>query len=312
MDKRALVFPGQGSQAKGMLTEFYNNFDLFKITLEEASDVLKYDLWHLINDDDSDKLNKTSYAQPALLATSFALWKIWLQEGGKEPDYFAGHSLGEYTALVCAKSLNFNDALTLVSERGRLMQSAVPEDQGAMAAIIGLDDSNIELICKQVSFDGGIVSPANYNSPGQVVIAGEKQAVSSACDIAKSRGAKRVVILNVTVPSHCVLMQSITDDFSNILNDIDFAKPSIPVVHNFDVNIHSNKETICDALVRQLYNPVRWVEIIEYFNSAGVKKVIECGPGRVLTGLNKRIAKDLEHFAISDLVTFKKELELCH
>ena len=311
MSKRAIVFPGQGSQAKGMLSEFYDNFSLFKNLMEEASSFLRYNLWDLILNDTNDKLNKTKYTQPALLATSIALYKIWLSEGGSKPDYFAGHSLGEYSALVCANSISFRDALTLVSERGRLMQSAVAEDQGAMAAILGLDDSKVEFICKQVSFEGGLVSTANYNSKGQVVIAGEKDAVTRAGALAKESGARKVVILNVTVPSHCPLMQVIADEFRSLLDDVTFNEPLIPVVHNFNVCTHQTIDDIKDALVRQLYNPVRWVETIEYFEKIGVSKVIECGPGKVLTSLNKRITKNLEYFAISDLVTFKKELELC-
>ena len=313
----AIVFPGQGSQSTGMLAEFYDRFATFKHTLEESSDALGYDLWDLIVNDEK-KLNNTQYTQPSLLAVSVALWKVWLEEGGIKPTFFAGHSLGEYSALVAANSISLTTAIKLVAERGCLMQLAVDQNKGAMAAIIGLENNKVESICEEISVAKTYVAPANYNAPGQVVIAGVKEAVEKASALAKENGARMAVLLPVSVPSHCALMQTAADELSNVLQDIEFKIPEIAIIHNFDVAVRGGdrangsqkdiQSAIRDVLVQQLYNPVRWTETVELLAKNGITKIIECGPGKVLTGLNKRIAKNIVSTAMPSVENFETEL----
>ncbi|MDD4864784.1 MAG: ACP S-malonyltransferase [Alishewanella agri] len=297
--KLAIVFPGQGSQSVGMLADLYQNYPLVQDTFNEASAALGYDLWALIANGPEEQLNETQRTQPALLTASVAVWRLWQQQGGATPAYFAGHSLGEYSALVCAGVLSLADAVKLVEKRGQYMQQAVPAGTGAMAAIIGLDDAAIAKACAEAA-QGEVVAPVNYNSPGQVVIAGHKAAVERAGEACKAAGAKRALPLPVSVPSHCALMRPAADQLASDLAALNFQQPAIPVVNNVDVQIVSNGDAIKDALIRQLYSPVRWTETIEYFAAQGVTEVLELGAGKVLSGLIKRINKELNTSSITD------------
>ncbi|WP_340622144.1 ACP S-malonyltransferase [Xenorhabdus siamensis] len=300
MSDFAMVFPGQGSQSLGMLADLATEFPLVEQTFAEASEVLGYDLWELIQQGPAEELNKTWKTQPALLAASVAIWRIWQEQRGQAPSMLAGHSLGEYSALVCAGVIEFQQAIKLVEFRGKLMQEAVPEGQGAMYAIIGLDNESIAKACEE-SAQGQIVSPVNFNSPGQVVIAGEKEAVERAGAACKAAGAKRALPLAVSVPSHCALMKSAADQLATALQSVVFNQPQFPVVNNVDVKIEESADAIRDALVRQLYNPVRWSESVEYFATQGIDKILEIGPGKVLTGLTKRIVDTLSAVAVNDV-----------
>lgn len=288
--KLAIVFPGQGSQSLRMLDSYMAiNSALVTQICEEASDVLGYDIAKLIAEDET-KLNQTEYTQPALLTAGVIGWRLWQAEDHQQPAMLAGHSLGEYTALVCAGALTMDEGLKLVAKRGALMQQAVAPGVGAMAAILGLELAQVNAICASVD---GVVQAANLNAPGQIVIAGTKVAVEIAIEGAKAAGAKRAIMLPVSVPSHCVLMRDAADEFMHSLEAVNWQQPRIPVVHNFDVSSHTDAASICQALAKQLYSPVRWIETIEYFVQQGVTEIIECGPGKVLTGLNKRIAPQL-------------------
>ncbi len=308
MSEFAMVFPGQGSQDLGMLADLATAFPVIEQTFAEASDVLGYDLWALVQQGPEEELNKTWQTQPALLAASVAIWRVWQEKGGKAPSLMAGHSLGEYSALVCAGVIDFKQAVRLVELRGKLMQEAVPEGTGAMYVIIGLDNESIDRACKEVA-QGQIVSPVNFNSPGQVVIAGEKEAVERAGDACKAAGAKRALPLAVSVPSHCALMKPAADKLAVVLEGIEFSHPQFPVVNNVDVKIEQSAEAIRDALVRQLYNPVRWREAVEFIAGQGVGQLLEIGPGRVLTGLTKRIVNTLSAAAVNDTATLITALE---
>lgn len=288
----AFLFPGQGSQSVGMLSELAAAFPLVQETFAQASAVLGYDLWALVQSNPDDKLNQTAYTQPALLAADVAVWRCWQALGGEQPAFMAGHSLGEYAALVCAGSLSFEDGLALVAARGQFMQAAVAPGVGSMAAVIGLDDAAVQSLCDAAS-SVGLVSPANYNSVGQVVVAGETAAVDYVIEHAKSAGARMATKIPVSVPSHCVLMQPAADKMMEKLANVTFKTPQIPVVHNADVKTHDKDEAIRDVLVRQLVSPVRWVETIQYIQAAGVAQCLESGPGKVLAGLNKRISREL-------------------
>lgn len=299
MSRTACVFPGQGSQTVGMLKELAEEHAIVEQTFTEASEVLGYDLWELVQTDEQGKLNETHITQPALLSASVAIWRI-LQEQGLKADYVAGHSLGEYSALVCAGAIAFADAVKLVEARGKFMQQAVPAGAGAMYAIIGLDDDKIAEICEQTAIaTGDVVAPVNFNSPGQVVIAGEKNAAEKAGDACKEAGAKRALPLSVSVPSHCELMRPAADKLDDALASINISTPAIPVVNNVDVKIEETPAAIRDALVRQLYCPVQWTKTIQFLAASGVDKVVEVGPGKVLTGLNKRIDKSLTSVAVN-------------
>ncbi|MDC9621920.1 ACP S-malonyltransferase [Xenorhabdus bovienii] len=300
MSDFAMVFPGQGSQSLGMLADLATEFPLVEQTFAEASAVLGYDLWALVQQGTAEELNKTWKTQPALLAASVAIWRIWQQKGGKQPSMMAGHSLGEYSALVCSGVIEFQQAIRLVELRGKLMQEAVSEGQGAMYAIIGLDNESIAKACEE-SAQGQVVSPVNFNSPGQVVIAGEKEAVERAGAACKAAGAKRALPLAVSVPSHCALMKSAADQLAAALQSIVFNQPQFPVVNNVDVKVEESADAIRDALVRQLYNPVRWTESVEYIAAQGTEQLLEMGPGKVLTGLTKRIVDTLNAVAVNDV-----------
>ena len=292
----AFVFPGQGSQSVGMLAELAGAFSQVHETFAQASVVLGYDLWALVQSGPEAELNQTHKTQPAMLVAGVAVWRVWQAQGGTMPMIMAGHSLGEYTALVCAGALDFDDAVRLVAERGRYMQEAVPADQGAMAAILGLEDATVIQICGQVSGDavcGEVVSAANFNSPGQVVVAGAATAVARAVDLAKQAGAKRAVLLPVSVSSHCALMKPAAERLAALLQTIVIKSPAVPVLHNVDVQAYNDASKIRDALVRQLHSPVRWTETVRAMTNAKVKTLIECGPGKVLAGLNKRIDRDM-------------------
>lgn len=297
--KLAIVFPGQGSQSVGMLADLYQTYPLVQDTFNEASAALGYDLWALVANGPEEQLNETQRTQPALLTASVAVWRLWQQQGGATPAYFAGHSLGEYSALVCAGVLSLADAVKLVEKRGQYMQQAVPAGTGAMAAIIGLDDAAIAKACADAA-QGEVVAPVNYNSPGQVVIAGHKAAVERAGEACKAAGAKRALPLPVSVPSHCALMRPAAEQLAADLAALHFNTPVIPVVNNVDVEQADSAEAIKDALIRQLYSPVRWTETIEYFAAQGVTEVLELGAGKVLSGLIKRINKELSTSSITD------------
>ncbi|ALB62417.1 Malonyl CoA-acyl carrier protein transacylase [Cronobacter condimenti 1330] len=299
MTQFAFVFPGQGSQAVGMLSDMAANFPVIEATFREASAALGYDLWALVQQGPAEELNKTWQTQPALLTASVALWRVWQEQGGKAPALMAGHSLGEYSALVCAGVIDFADAVRLVDLRGKFMQEAVPEGTGAMAAIIGLDDDAIAKACEDAA-EGQVVSPVNFNSPGQVVIAGHKEAVERAGIACKAAGAKRALPLPVSVPSHCALMKPAAEKLAAELEKITFNAPQISVVNNVDVKCETSAEAIRDALVRQLYNPVQWTKSVEYIAAQGVTQLYEIGPGKVLTGLTKRIVDTLTAAAINE------------
>lgn len=303
----AFVFPGQGSQTVGMLAELAAENPLIEATFAEASAALGYDLWQLVQQGPAEELNKTWQTQPALLAASVALYRLWQQQGGAQPSLLAGHSLGEYSALVCAGVIDFADALRLVELRGKLMQEAVPAGTGAMQAIIGLDDAAIRQACEE-SAQGQVVSPVNFNSPGQVVIAGNKEAVERAGLACKAAGAKRALPLPVSVPSHCALMKPAAEKLAQALREISFNQPKIPVVNNVDVECETDAESIRDALVRQLYSPVRWTESVELMAAQGITQLFEVGPGKVLTGLTKRIVDSVSATALNDPAAFAAAL----
>jgi len=287
----------------GLAGEFPEVCDSFA----EASAELGYDLWQLVCDGPADRLNSTDVTQPAMLAAGVATWRIWQAQGGPMPTAMAGHSLGEYTALVCAGALAFSDAVRLVAERGRLMQAAVPAGEGAMAAILGLDDDTVRQVCEQAA-QGQVVAAVNFNSPGQVVVAGHTQAVERAVAQAKQAGAKRAVVLPVSVPSHCALMQGAAEQLAQRLEGISIQTPQVPVINNVDVASPDAPAAIRDALARQLHQPVRWVEVIRAMAARGVERIVECGPGKVLVGLNKRIDKSLRAQAVVDPASLAEAL----
>lgn len=299
MTKFAIAFPGQGSQSVGMLAEMAAEYPVVKATFDEASQVLGYDLFQLVMEGPAEELNKTWRTQPALLTSSVALWRVWQSINAPMPTMMAGHSLGEYSALVCSGALAFADAVKLVELRGLAMQEAVPEGVGAMAAIIGLDNESIAANCEKAA-QGQVVSPVNFNSPGQVVIAGHKEAVERANVLMKESGAKRALPLPVSVPSHCALMKPAAEKLAVALQSIEIKAPTIPVINNVDVSPETDAARIKDALVRQLFSPVRWTETIEAVANADVEFEVEMGPGKVLSGLVKRIDKRVDGAAIND------------
>lgn len=306
----AFLFPGQGSQSVGMLSELASEHSEVKAVFDEASGVLGYDLWALVASGTADDLNLTEKTQPAMLAAGVACYRVWEKLSNIRPAWMAGHSLGEYTALVCSGSLAFPDAVRLVKERGTLMQQAVAPGAGAMAAILGLDDSAISSICASISSDEKVVSPANFNAPGQVVIAGHAAAVSAAVDAAKVNGAKRAVLLPVSVPSHCLLMASIAVGFRSLLEATRFESPSIRVIHNVDCSSQEQPSAIRHLLERQLFCSVRWADCVRTLSSQNVSKFVECGPGKVLLGLNKRIVGEATTEAIFDSLSLNRSLQL--
>ncbi|WP_094751787.1 ACP S-malonyltransferase [Psychromonas sp. CD1] len=309
MTNFTFTFPGQGSQSLGMLSELAAKYPSILATYQEATDVLGYDLWQLVQQGPVEVLNQTDKTQPALLAASVAIWRVWAEQGGLLPEVIAGHSLGEYSALVCAGVMDFKDAIKLVELRGKLMQQAVPVGVGAMSAIIGLDDDKVALACKDAAGDD-VVAPVNFNSPGQVVIAGNKAAVERAGDLCKKAGAKRVLPLPISVPSHCALMKPAADKLAIELKNIAFKTPKIAVINNVDVAIETDADKIKDALVRQLYCPVRWTGIIKKMAERGINMQIEAGPGKVLSGLVRRIDKSFTAQFINDVNSLEKTLSL--
>lgn len=304
----AFVFPGQGSQTVGMLSDFSDNA-IVQETFKQASEALGYDVWQLISTDEHGQLNQTQFTQPALLTASVAMYRVITEKTGAMPSSMAGHSLGEYSALVCAGVLSLADAVKLVEKRGQFMQSSVPEGTGAMAAVIGLADDKIIDACSSAA-QGEVVSAVNFNSPGQVVIAGNKAAVERAGDLCKEAGAKRVLPLPVSVPSHCALMKEAAEQLAQAFNDVTFNEPKIAVINNVDVSAEQSVEAIKQALIKQLYSPVRWTETIEQLAANGTEKMLEVGPGKVLQGLVKRINKSITCVSINDATTIDKAIEL--
>ncbi len=295
--KFAFVFPGQGSQSVAMMAA-YGDEPLLRDTFAEASAVLGFDLWTMVSDGPAEILNQTVNTQPAMLAAGVSLYRLWLARGGAAPALMAGHSLGEYTALTCAGGIDFADAIRLVRLRAEAMQSAVPEGVGAMAAILGLDDAGVRAVCAEAA-QGEVLEAVNFNSPGQVVIAGDKAAVLRGMVQARERGAKRALALSVSVPSHCALMKPAAEKLRAALAGIEIRVPAVPVIHNVDVAAHADADAIRDALARQLFSPVRWVESMFALRDAGVRLIAECGPGKVLAGLNKRTL-DIPTLAMAD------------
>jgi len=304
----AFVFPGQGSQTVAMLQDFAEN-SVVQDTFTEASSALGYDLWQLVAQGPAEKLNQTNFTQPALLTASVALWRVWQKESNVMPNIMAGHSLGEYSALVCAGVFSLAQAVKLVEKRGEFMQACVPAGVGAMAAVIGLDDQAIIDACQQAQNDE-VVAAVNFNSPGQVVIAGHKEAVTRAGELCKSAGAKRVLPLPVSVPSHCALMSDAAEKLAIALESVDFNKAKVDVVNNVDVRIESSNEAIKAALVKQLYSPVRWSETITKLAENGVTAMVEVGPGKVLQGLAKRINKSITCVSFNDQTSLSKAKDL--
>lgn len=299
--KSAFIFPGQGSQYVGMLAELTREFPIVEKTFLEASQKLQYDLWQLTQQGPEEQLNLTENTQLILLASEIAMWRIWLSQNGTKPLFLAGHSLGEYSALVCAAAINYQDAIKLVAERGRLMQQAVPAGQGGMVAIVGLNEEKVAQICQKAAQDQ-ILTPASYNAIGQTVLSGHIEAVKRVIKIAKVAGAKVAKLLKVSIPAHCKLMKPAAEELANSLDKINIVKPKIPVVNNVDVECYENADDIRNGLVRQLYNPVRWVETIQFLHQQDIDYLVECGPGKVLAGLNKRMVNNLPTIKFEDLL----------
>ncbi len=308
MKTLGFVFPGQGSQHVGMLSDMVESFTVVSDTFAEAGDVLGYDMAALCLSNPNEQLNQTQFTQPALLTASVAMWRAFQSKTEIKPGLMAGHSLGEYSALVCAGAINFSDGLNVVSRRGEFMQDAVPEGEGALAAIIGLDNEAVAELCLEMA-EGDVLTPANFNSPGQVVIAGTIAAVKRVLDVAKSKGAKLAKQLPVSVPSHSLLMKPAAERLKAVLDGVEVSVPSISVVNNVDVSVLEDPDAIRDALLRQLVSPVQWTNTIKYFTSHNVSTVIECGPGKVLTGLNKRIDRNLQLTSICDLDTLSQSID---
>ncbi|MAY43562.1 MULTISPECIES: ACP S-malonyltransferase [unclassified Neptuniibacter] len=303
----AFVFPGQGSQQVGMLAELAEQHSIITDTFAEASEVLGYDLWDLVQSGPAEDLNQTDKTQPALLTSGVALWRLWQQQGGAAPAVVAGHSLGEYTALVCAGAIDFKDGVKLVKLRGEFMQQAVPAGTGAMSAILGLADDLIAQACKDAE-QGEIVSPVNYNCPGQVVIAGHKAAVERAMELCKEAGAKRAIPLPVSVPSHCELMKPAAEKMAAELANIEVKMPAIQVVQNTTAAAATTIDELKENLLSQLYSPVLWTDSVQGMIEQGVENTVECGPGKVLSGLNKKIHRPLIVAAINDVAGLEKAL----
>ena len=308
MEKIAFVFPGQGSQSRGMM-DGYADFPVVRNTFAEASDVLQQDLWSLVTEGSDADLNATVNTQPIMLTAGIAVYRAWQSQSAAEPTIMAGHSLGEYSALVAAGALTFFDALPLVRFRAQTMQQAVPEGVGGIAAILGLDDETVRNVCIEGAKDQALEA-VNYNSPGQVVIAGDRAAVERGMELAKAKGAKRAIMLPMSVPSHCSLLKGAAEQLRNYLGNVEIKIPNIAVLHNADVESHSDSAAIKDALVRQLYSPVRWVETVQKFGKQGITHNFECAPGKILAGLNKRIDTNQQAIAINNGEALKQALAL--
>lgn len=297
--KTAFMFPGQGSQAVGMLGEAASHWPIIEETFADASDVLGYDLWHLCQNGPAEELNQTMVTQPAVLTASVALWRQWFVAGGRAPDFVAGHSLGEYTALVAAESLDFVEAVRLVRLRGELMQQAVPAGEGRMAAILGLEDAEVVAACQEAA-QGDVVEAVNFNAPGQVVIAGTAAAVERAIEACRDKGARKAMPLPVSVPSHCALMQGAAEELAEALGNVRFDDAVIPVVQNVDAQPETRADQLKANLVKQLYSPVLWTSSVQKLVAEGVQAAVECGPGKVLAGLGKRIDRGLSLYGIEN------------
>lgn len=295
--KSAFIFPGQGSQSVGMLGNSAADWPIIEQTFAEASQVLGYDLWHLCQKGPAEELNQTMVTQPALLTASVALWRQWFVSGGSQPDFVAGHSLGEYSALVAAESLNFFDAVKLVRLRGELMQTAVPVGEGSMAAILGLEDQAVIDACAEAE-QGDVVAAVNFNAPGQVVIAGSRVAVERAIEACKSAGARKAMPLPVSVPSHCALMKDAAEELASALDEVRFNDAVIPVIQNVTASVEQNSEALKANLVKQLYSPVLWTDSVNALIARDVTKAVECGAGKVLAGLIKRIDRSLTVYSL--------------
>lgn len=306
--KSTFIFPGQGSQSVGMLSQAAEHWPIIEKTFAEASSLLGYDLWHLCQQGPAEELNQTTVTQPALLTASVALWRQWFVAGGASPDFVAGHSLGEYSALVAAQSLNFFDAIKLVRLRGELMQTAVPAGTGKMAAIIGLEDDQVIAACEEAA-NGDVVSAVNFNAPGQVVIAGSADAVERAIEACKSKGARKAMPLPVSVPSHCALMKGAAEELAEALEEVAFNDAVIPVVQNVTARPETDSATLKANLVRQLYSPVLWTDSVRAMAEQKVGVAVECGAGKVLAGLAKRIDRDLKVYGIEDPDALAKALD---
>jgi [acyl-carrier-protein] S-malonyltransferase len=309
--KFAFVFPGQGSQSVGMMNG-YMDLSIVQETFKEASDILKQDFWSLINSGPTEDINLTTNTQPLMLIAGIAVYRAWTSLGGTKPTLLAGHSLGEYTALVVAEVLSFADALELVRFRAQVMQDAVPEGSGGMAAILGLDEETVQAICHDITRQDmeESLEPANFNSPGQIVIAGHKNAILRGIEMAKSKGAKRAIMLPMSIPSHCSLMKPAAESIQKRLEHITLQSPKTLILHNVDVKSHAEVASLKKILVQQLICPVRWVDTIHALAAAGITHVLECGPGKILTGLNKRIDQNIQHLSLTDSETIKQAVSL--
>lgn len=303
----AFVFSGQGSQKVGMLAEVASKFPVVEKTFSEASSVLGYDLWDLCQNGEQEQLNSTEITQPLLLTSSVALWRVWQEQNGAMPALFAGHSLGEWSALVCSGVVDFKDAVALVRKRGAYMQTAVPKGEGSMAAVLNVEDEKILEICK-VASDAGVVEAVNFNSPGQVVIAGQVAAVEKASELLKAAGAKRVLPLPVSAPFHTSLMKPAAEKMAVHIAGTVFSAPSVPVVHNVHAKTESNPEVIKQLMIKQIDSPVLWVDCVNQLVAAGITTVVECGPGKVLCGLCTRIEKSLNAVSLEDIAGIEKAL----
>lgn len=307
MSNFAMIFPGQGSQYVGMIKSLYRNFSIVRNIFKKSSEILGYDLWNIINNGPSNLLNSTDKTQPAILSSSFAIFEIWKYKFGKYPKIIAGHSLGEYSALACSGAIDFESSIKLVESRAKFMQNAVCKNFGKMCAIIGLDSEFVSELCIQNSKEH-IVSIASYNSSTQVVISGEKSAVENVAKLCKFAGAKKVIFLPISVPSHCLLMKSASEKLKKELNNIIFSTPRIPVLNNVDVKIEYKCNLIKDALIRQLYSPVRWHEIINFMLKRNIKLFLEIGPGNILSSLTKQICKNVNSISINNTLSLERAL----
>ena len=303
----AAVFPGQGSQSVGMLADLASAFEVVETTFGEASEALGYDLWRVCREGPAEALNATECTQPAMLAGGVAAWRVWVERGGRAPDAMAGHSLGEYSALVCARAIEFADAVTLVAARGRLMQEAVPKGEGAVAAVIGLADDAVEAACRNGA-QGEVVRPVNFNAPGQVVLAGHAGAVARALDLAREAGARRAMLLPLSVPVHSPLMEPAAERFGARIAEVSISTPEVPVIANVGLEPHGEPSSIRERLVRQLHSPVPWTATIQRLADLGVDAILEPGPGRVLAGLNRRIDRNMRAQALFDPASLEAAL----
>ena len=304
----AAIFPGQGSQSIGMLADLAGAFPTVETTFAEASEVLGYDLWRVCQEGPEERLNGTECTQPAMLAAGVAVWRVWIREGGAAPAAMAGHSLGEYSALVCAGAVAFSDAVALVAARGRFMQEAVPAGEGAVAAVLGLDDAEVETACRAAE-QGEVVRPVNFNAPGQVVLAGHAGAVTRAIDLAREAGARRAVLLPLSVPVHSPLMEPAAVRFRACIEEVGLSAPSLPVLANVGVEPHGDPASIRERLVRQLFSPVPWAATVRALAAQGIGSVVEPGPGRVLAGLNRRIDRGMAARAVFDPASLHAAIE---